>query len=178
MRDQEIIMLFRENELKRGIKAVYSSFPSIRKMVITNSGTKEDAEDLFQEVLLVLIEKTKEENFELKSSLNTFLYAVARNLWLKALRKRGNKASLELDENLAGVELDLGIDEEKQTWAETALEQLGEKCRQLLLLFYYHRLSFESIAKKLDFKNDKVAKNQKYRCLEKAKENYSLLSTN
>ncbi|MHB1278159.1 MAG: RNA polymerase sigma factor [Bacteroidia bacterium] len=177
MRDQEILKLFRENELKRGIKAVYSSFPSIQKMVLTNSGTKEDAEDLFQEVLLVLIEKTKDENFELKSSLSTFLYAIARNLWLKALRKRGSKASLELDENLASEETDLGLAEEKQTWAEAALEQLGEKCRELLVLFYYHRLSFESIAKKLGFRNDKVAKNQKYRCLEKAKANYSLLST-
>lgn len=171
MTDQEILNLFREASYRKGMKAVYPAYAPIRRMVLINSGSKEDAEDLFQEVLLVWLEKTKDEAFELKAGLKTYLYAVARNLWLKTLREKGKESKALAAETDAQQE----HEESRFSLAEEALKQLGEKCRELLVLFYYRRLSFETIAGQLGFSSDKVAKNQKYRCLEKAKENYSLL---
>jgi hypothetical protein len=55
---------------------------------------------------------------------------------------------------------------------------LGEKCKQILILFYFKKESYKKIATLLDFSDDKIAKNQKYRCLQKAKENYLQLSNN
>ncbi len=179
MSDQDILVLFRQNEIKKGVKGVYAFYPPIRKMVVANSGNKLDAEDLFQEVLVVLMDKVKQESFELKSALSTYLYAIARNLWLKELRSRGKVVAVELEEERIEIEDALDLETEKHySIAEKALKQLGEKCQQLLVLFYYHRMSFDLIAKKLEFRNDKVAKNQKYRCLEKAKSNFSLLNAN
>lgn len=53
---------------------------------------------------------------------------------------------------------------------EKALTQIGKKCQELLELFYGFGKSMAEIAKKLDFRNEKVAKAQKYKCIQKAKE--------
>jgi hypothetical protein len=46
----------------------------------------------------------------------------------------------------------------------------------LLILFYFKKKSFREIASSLAFRSENVAKNQKYRCLQKAKDNYLSLS--
>jgi len=176
MGDKEILELFKSKNLKKGVKAVYTSYPSIRKLVLENSGSKEDAEDLFQEVVLVLMEKTQMSDFQLTSALSSYLYAIARNLWLKELRKRKKMIS-ESFNDLEEEENESSQEEAKRKGAMEAILKLGHKCQQLLILFYYKRYPFDRIAKLLDFRNDKVAKNQKYRCLEKAKSNYLTLNT-
>ena len=58
---------------------------------------------------------------------------------------------------------------------ESVLTQIGDKCLQLLKLFYYEGLSMKIIASKVGLKSEKIAKNQKYKCLERAKLKVSLL---
>lgn len=172
MTDIEIVQCFREKNVKKGTKAVYRHYPSIRNLVQKNSGSKEDAEDLFQEVVLVFLDKVQKPEFELRSALGTFLYGIAQNLWLKELRKRGKQipADWNVEESEANE-----VKEHRFQMAEQALHLLGEQCRKLLILFYHKRWNMERIAQKLDLRNHKVAKNQKYRCLEKAKANYAQL---
>ena len=63
-------------------------FPGIVKMVTSNSGSEEDAQDLFQDAVMVIFEKARSNKLSLTSSLYTYLYAICRNLWLKKLRKK------------------------------------------------------------------------------------------
>ena len=68
------------------------------------------------------------------------------------------------------------IHEEKQfQLAERAFSELGERCKKLLLLFYHKSMSFKDIAKTMQFSSDKIAKNQKYKCLSKARDIYQNL---
>lgn len=53
---------------------------------------------------------------------------------------------------------------------EDALLQIGKQCQQILQLFYGLGLNMVDIAKKVGLRNDKVAKAQKYRCINKVKE--------
>ena len=62
-------------------------FPSVASYVKQNMGNTEDAEDIFQEAILVLLQKVRQPDFILTSALKTYLYAIAKNLWLKRLRK-------------------------------------------------------------------------------------------
>ncbi|MCE3228041.1 MAG: polymerase, sigma-24 subunit, subfamily [Bacteroidetes bacterium] len=178
MNDKEIIKLISEKSYNKVVKNLYGYFPVIKKYIIKNSGTKSDAEDIFQDALLVLFKKTEKGNFELTSSLNTFLFGISRNLWKEQLRKN-KKEVYSTVENQADVTEDFSSATEeyqKSKKAVEALSQLGEKCKQLLHLFYYKKLSMAEIASKLGFAGEKGAKNQKYRCLEKAKEIYSSLN--
>jgi DNA-directed RNA polymerase specialized sigma24 family protein len=51
------------------------------------------------------------------------------------------------------------------------LGRLGERCRKILYLFYYHKEPMEKIAVEMELTPDS-AKNQKYRCLNQLREFY------
>jgi RNA polymerase sigma factor (sigma-70 family) len=176
MTDEEIIQLLRSGKQTAALKKLYTFYPAIRQMILQNNGNKHDAEDIFQESLIIFCRKIREENFVLTSSLKTFLYSISRLQWLNELRKR--KKEFLKDEVPTSTEAEVNEfnnylqEEEKFKKAESALMKLGEKCRKLLQLFYAQQKSFKEIADELDFSNEKIAKNQKYRCMEKARENY------
>jgi RNA polymerase sigma factor (sigma-70 family) len=53
--------------------------------------------------------------------------------------------------------------------AEKVITELGERCREILILFYFRSLSLKTIASKMGYNSEATAKNQKYKCLESAK---------
>jgi len=76
----------RDNGIIRYIYKEY--YPTIKFLITTNSGTETDAEDVFQDALVVLYRKIAKGNLVLTSSFKTFLYSICRNLWLQRLDRR------------------------------------------------------------------------------------------
>ncbi|MEO5642091.1 MAG: sigma-70 family RNA polymerase sigma factor [Bacteroidia bacterium] len=180
MSDEEIIQALQQGNQTSALKKLYQYYPAIRQMILQNSGNRHDAEDIYQETLIILCRKVKENNFQLTAGLKTFLFSISRLQWMNELRKRKKNSSASLDntnEKEEETEKMNGYirEEEKFKKAEIALMKLGDKCKKLLQLFYAQNKSFKEIADELDFSNEKTAKNQKYRCMEKARENYSNL---
>jgi len=62
--------------------------PMIRLMVTRASGTSEDAMDIFQEGLMIIIENIDNKEFALTCKFKTFLYCICEKLWNDALLKR------------------------------------------------------------------------------------------
>ena len=182
MKDEDIIELLKNNNYKKSAEKLYSYFPVVKKHILKNNGAKQDAEDVFQEALVILIRKVQSEQFKLTSSLNTYLYSICRYLWNDELKKKNRRADLNVDGNLDTLKnedvSELVKEESDLKMAEKAFNGLGDKCKDLLQLFYFAKLSMKEIAEKLDFSSEKVAKNQKYRCIEKAKENLNTLKNN
>ena len=175
MTDREIIEHLRLNKYAVALKGMYTIFPLAKKFIKANSGTTEDAQDIFQDALVVLCKKVQSDQFILSVPLKTYLLAIVKNCWLQELRKRKKLPPGENPEDIAETVID---EESGFIFAKAAFELLGEKCRQLLILFYFKKESYKNIATKLAFSDEKIAKNQKYRCLQKAKETYLTLSNN
>jgi RNA polymerase sigma factor (sigma-70 family) len=173
MTDSEIIEHLRNDQYSRAVKGLYSIFPAVKKHIVNNSGTTEDAKDVFQDALVILYQKMKTGKFVLHVSISTYLQAVVKNLWLQELRKRKKLPIADTDTDVAE---DLIGREDGYDLATAAFNFLGEKCKQLLMLFYFKQKSFREIADLLQFGSEQTAKNQKYRCIQKAKENYLTLS--
>jgi RNA polymerase sigma factor (sigma-70 family) len=60
----------------------------IRLMVTQLGGSPEDAKDIFQEGLLIMLEKIDNKEFALTCKFKTFLYCVCENLWKSIIAKR------------------------------------------------------------------------------------------
>ncbi len=58
-------------------------YPDLARYIIQNTGNRQDAEDMFQETLFILLQKIRTEKFTLQSELKTFLFSVQKNQWLK-----------------------------------------------------------------------------------------------
>lgn len=151
-------------------KAIYiSCFPMIRSMVLKNSGTVDDAKDIFQESLIVLFQQFGEEGFKLKVNSCTYLYSVARNLWLKMLRSKFNRISDEDIDDKRGYE---GIHDDdfkhKQRLLVKHIATMGERCQNIISL-YFEGISGEEIARKLEFSSYEYYRVAKNRCIENLK---------
>ena len=63
-------------------------FPMIEALVTQHKGSSEDARDVFQDGLMTVYGKVEKGDFELTSSLKTYLYSVCRFIWLRKLKKK------------------------------------------------------------------------------------------
>ena len=150
-------------------------FPPIVHMVINNRGSREEAQDIFQEAVMVLYHKSRDPDFRLSSKLQTFLYAIAKRLWLKQLTRGEAKYQkdniLNYEESLAADEAleDHEAKEADFRQMEAALSGLGEPCKTILQDFYIQGLSMTAICEKFGYTNSDNAKTQKYKCLQRLK---------
>jgi len=172
MTDNEIIENLQHNRYAKALNGLYDLMPAVKKYVKANNGSASDAADIFQDALVILCKKVGEGNFQLTAPLKVYLMAVVKNCWLQELRLRKKIPAGEMTDETPA---DVATEEALFVYAKNAFGNLGEKCRQLLILFYFKKQSFETIAPAMGFSDPKIAKNQKYRCLQKAKEHYALL---
>lgn len=159
---------------KDSIQTIYKdNYGLVQTLVVRNSGSEDDARDVFQEALLVLYEKSRSADFELNCQIRTYLYSVARRIWLKRLQylKRFETPAESLEETVP-VEDDLETHEKLNAQygvMKSAMGRLGEPCKSLLEAYYVHRRSMTEISAYFGYTNADNAKTQKYKCLMRLK---------
>jgi len=161
----------RDNGVIRYIYKEY--YPTIKFLITTNSGTENDAEDVFQDALVVLYRKIARENLVLTSSFKTFLYSICRNLWLQKLDRRVFSSEFlemedlsELQDNILLEQAD--EEQEKYRLFQQHFLKLSQDCQKVLRLFL-KKTSLREIADIMGFKTEKYAKTRKFMCKEKLK---------
>jgi len=148
------------------------------KFLVNNGADTEKAADLFQDAIIVFYEKVKNQDFELRSSVQTYLNSICRNQWLTHLRD--NKEVFVKDPETFEYVNNLTdwfdeYEDERQNRIEKikiALQQMesnGGNCKELLMLFFYEKKKMEEIAAHFGYTNADNAKAQKYKCQERLK---------
>ncbi|HEY8388556.1 MAG TPA: sigma-70 family RNA polymerase sigma factor [Parasegetibacter sp.] len=159
---------------EKAVKSIYKQYYNmVQTMILNNSGSADDARDVFQETIMVLYEKVKTGRFELNSLLKTYLYSVARRIWLKKLQlasKQNNSIEFTDEPLESDDELEMHRRKEMDFMRmELAMKNLGEPCRRLLEAYYVHQQNMVEIARNFGYTNADNAKNQKYKCLMRLK---------
>jgi RNA polymerase sigma factor (sigma-70 family) len=163
--------IFEKDEML--LKAFYlTNFSSVRSYVLTNSGTEEEAKDIYQEAFVIAWRKVQNNSFieSYENALSAFIFKIAKYKWLDELRR---KKIQPVKSNISGA--DVAESSEEVIFDETdklidliveKLEILDERCRNLLTQFYYAGTKIKELAKNNNW-TEATAKNNKYRCLEK-----------
>lgn len=159
---------------RKAIETIYKDhFNMVQALIINNNGSADDAKDIFQETIIVLYEKMRSGTLELNCQLKTFIYSVARRLWLKRLQQQNRYAPPgDSMENVVAVDEDLEAHEQRDTefeMMEKAINHLGEPCKSLLEAYYLQKQNMQVIAASFGYTNADNAKNQKYKCLMRLK---------
>ncbi len=160
------------------LKALYKKYYNIvLKIVVNNSGSSEAAEDIYQETIIVLFENAQKPGFTLNCQLQTFIYSIAKRLWLKQLRNNSNMTKLSngQEEELVDVseEINEHLQKEEALLKMTkSLSELGEPCKTIITDFYISHLSMDEISEKFGYTNSDNAKTQKYKCLQRLKKHF------
>jgi RNA polymerase sigma factor (sigma-70 family) len=159
---------------RKAIETIYrENYNMIQSLIINNSGSADDAKDIFQEAMIVLYEKVRSGSFELNCLIKTYVYSVGRRLWLKRLQQMNRYApALENLQDTVPVEDEVEenerINNEFQAM-EKAISSLGEPCKSLLEAYYLEKKNMQEISQSFGYTNADNAKNQKYKCLMRLK---------
>ncbi len=163
--DQELVdeLKKRNNHAVQFIMEEY--FPMIEFMVEKMGGNTEDAKDILQEALIIIITKIDEGAFVLTAKFSTYLYAIAKNLQL--LQQKKEKVAMKyLKSGLETIDKPHFVEnydrELKQRIFKYYFNQLGKGCQKILKL-YWLELSVKEIAQKLG-KKEAYIRTHKYNC--------------
>ena len=171
MENTEIIQLIREGKREKPIRFLYHEFPKIKRLILQEGLTKEHAEEIFQNSLILFIEKVENPTFVFSSKATTYLYGLNRFLTKNELKKHHKTVHVEWTEANDFYDSTLNYDFEKEarlTQLEFILTQISTKCQKIFRLFYFEKKSMTVIAKTLNYSSTNSAKTQKYKCIEQA----------
>jgi RNA polymerase sigma factor (sigma-70 family) len=158
-----------DSERTAELKKLYRKFPDFKRHVQSFGCPAKEVEDIFQEALVIFCRKAEDPKFELTVDPFHYVKQVGKFLWLNQARK--TKIDMEFNDGIEIPEASTDFLEKeiRLRKVESALEQLGDQCRNIINSFYALGMSMVDIAKKFNLRNEKVAKVLKHRCLQKAK---------
>ena len=168
--DQEIIQGIKSGE-SFALKFLAKDFlPMIRYFISKNNGNEEDAKDIFQDALFIIIEKIHNNDFVLQGTLSTYLFAICKNLWLMALDKQKAARNYELRRSVQHLENDF-TESGDRVFYENIFRQCFEsldEVSQKILKMYWMEISPSEIASKLGYSYGYVRK-KKSECMKELK---------
>jgi RNA polymerase sigma factor (sigma-70 family) len=144
----------------------------INYFIKKNSGNEDDANDIFQEAIIIIYRKLKENDLIFEtSSFQGYLFSVCRFLWLKQLQKRKIERekltdTIAYQEDLYDENLVLLVEKnERYGLYQKHFNELSTDCQKLLQLFF-EKVPLKEIASIMGYKGEKYAKKRKYKCKE------------
>jgi RNA polymerase sigma factor (sigma-70 family) len=134
-----------------------------------------DFEDVFQDACIVLLKKIENPLFALNCSMQTYLNAVCRNILLRQYRRRPIQTSIDNEFELDLI-FEVEMDEEENAYRQSIFLEVVElmrisanRCFEIFQLFYYREIGMQQIADRLGYSSAANVRQQKYKCLVKAK---------
>jgi len=181
--DNDIIEGIRKNN-DEALNFLYKThFAMISGFVMNNNGSYQEAKDIYQDTIIVFYNNIRKTGFTLECRIKTYLYSVARRLWLNELKYKSN-GRIDITDNEDFLNLqDNGTNEAIESEIQInkmnkSMEALGEPCFSLLKMFYVEKCNMNEIADSMGYTNADNAKNQKYKCLQRLKKIFFKTSIN
>lgn len=111
-------------------------------------GNREQAEDASQEIFLRIWRALP--SYRGASQLSTWIFSIARNASLTALKRAASKRTVSLEEPGMLAAAEKREPDPRTPDLAALVQQLPEKQRQVVTLFYMEEKSYEEVARQLD----------------------------
>ena len=169
----KILAIKKKNEFLVGrIYGLYRNefFYFLKKSISINP---DDIQEIYQDAFMVLCNKIYENKLNadnLTSSLKSYLFGVGIRIAYNVNRKNGKLPTEEIPETIdVPHDNEPGLGEENEKIIQKAVHEMGEPCHTILVKQYWEDKRAEEIAIEMNYKNPDTAKTQKYKCIQKLK---------
>ena len=183
MNDEQLITQLKQRD-RNALKTVYTEYKT-EFFKFSSRYTTDNIvrEDIFQDALIVLYENALAGKLDhLKSTLKTYLFSTGKFMLFKHFRDGKKEVHTDEDylfDNYEQVVIEDVYNDDGPSEYQKALianfKKLGDKCREILELFYLKGMKLGEIMSTQGYENKNVVKSQKSRCLKSLK---NLIHTN
>lgn len=127
--------------------------PMIRLMVTQNHGNHEDAKDIFQDGLIIILERIDTNQLVLTCKFKSFLFSICEKLWLRVLEKRRAAANYFIRKEDSSTEQDFTEVYDNQVYEKIFYEIFDtlDPISKEILNLYWQEHSLIEIAKKFGY---------------------------
>ena len=137
--DQRFINALLQNDALL-VKEIYNRFAAkVKTYIIQNSGSEDDAADIFQESLIDIYQQAQYKGLQLTCPFEPFLLLVCKRKWLNELKKRGRQGVTkdtqdlsEIGEDVFAIAEQMQLQDDKTKLFMQVFEKLGERCREII----------------------------------------------
>ncbi|MBI5539665.1 MAG: sigma-70 family RNA polymerase sigma factor [Bacteroidia bacterium] len=173
----KIRLPYSDEQIIEGIKArnrhvirfLYSEYwEKVIRHVTINSGSVIEAEDIFQETIVKAYTEIQKPDFLLSCSFDAYFMSICKNNWIYAVKMKNKRIFIDFfteeyeDTNLLR---EYNLERlHKLMW--TQYEQLKADCQEVLDMYYLQEKGMNEIAHRMEYRNNQIAMNKKFRCLE------------
>lgn len=144
---------------------------SLRKQL---KGEDDFIQDIYSEAFFTMCDKIytrKLNDLNLTSTLKTYLFGIGKYMLMAHERKKKSSSMMFLPEIPDFKDDDSDFMKENEVIVQLVVNNIGEPCHSLFVMKYWEGKSGEEIATKMNYKNADTVKNQRYRCMEKLRNN-------
>ncbi len=173
----DYVHLIKTGQDDKAIDLLYKNvLPEVKTYVKKNSGSLDDAMDVFQEGIILLYRKVlKSEAADKTENIQGYLYQICINEWIRRAKKNQRFDLIEDDKKFDQAiytELDTAsVWLNKEDVIDAAFRGLSQKCIELLTLSIFSEMSQEDIMHRMDLGSIGAVKMQYKRCKSKLIEN-------
>lgn len=147
-------------------------FARTKKFVLNNKGRLEDAEDIFQDAVIILYEKLYEDDFQAYTCLGNYISGIAKNLWLKKLNNKNFFVDFHdgyYQNHKEEIQLAIENERDYLNKLEDYIKVISTHCQNLITDIFFKHKNIDEIQKKYKYSTKHNAQNQKYKCVEQIK---------
>jgi RNA polymerase sigma factor (sigma-70 family) len=175
MDNQLMLNEFRNNN-KVVISEVYKKFrsPFLAFVIRKYSIDMETAKEIYQESFLIFHNNIINGKLtQLTANLKTYLFQIGRNILNNEFRRSNRLTEIaDIKEHNFSNGEEINFDSENSTESRKrlirdSLKELGKKCIEILMLFYFQNMKYEEMMPILNYSNIDSLKTQKYKCFKK-----------
>jgi RNA polymerase sigma factor (sigma-70 family) len=165
--DQEIIDGIKRQDSDVLLFIYKKNFRSVKHYIENNNGNEKDAEDVFQDVLIILFDKIRHKTLNLQCSFHTYLFSVLKYTWLRQLMYRDQKKFTnencdDLSSENIGLVDDI-INSERRKIFLQHFNEISQDCQKIIRLIL-KGYSITEITKVMGYLSEQHTKNRRFRC--------------
>lgn len=145
------------------------TLPKVKKFVVQNKGSEQDAEDVFQKALIQIAVRYKKNPFSITSNFHAYLFTACKNIWRREIKKSLRWVTKESSEEQVYVKNDEAfalLEQERLELFQAALELSSDNCKSILKMFF-NDVPYSEMVSELGYSTETVARQRVFKCKKK-----------